>query len=202
MEAFMKTLLQPRDYSPKKDFLRICWIESEDREAFYWRESAEVQEPPSYKDWLAIAGGHTVLGEPRISTPGSVSEDLESSTCPPPSVQTSVLAYRSSDVTTSLRPGSTSSRCTLPPYSPVPWKSGCTPPPDWKPRECREPGRLCRTHDRCQWEARKHWQPSPMLLYYIWEQQQPPRPLTQLRGVEEWLRHHEHRDGDGPLPPS
>ncbi|XP_065284536.1 uncharacterized protein [Dermacentor albipictus] len=186
-------LLHSRDCSPRKEFLRLCWIAQDDTEALSRRECEHLQRQCGYIEWLINVDGMTQLNEPRVSTPESCSEDQEDrvSTCPPPSVETSVLAFDASTKTDTSLPFNVYLVLSL---SPMPWKSGRTPSPVHAPRRCRGPLKLVSEIAR---STSRHWNPSPMLWYYIWDQQQQRSKGTgaalRPRRVQQWLQDRVNR---------
>lgn len=187
----LRQLRLSKDCCPRKEFLKICWIGQDDMQGSNARECEHLQRQCRYLEWLLNVGGVTPLNEPRVSTPESCSDpEVDSfSTCPPPSVDTSVLVYdatikANSSLRSSLRLDVVNMVLSL---SPVQWKSGRTPSPVNAPRRCREPPKATRESVRLM---PRSWKPSPMLWYYIWEQQRsygaasPPSP----RRVQQWLQ--------------
>lgn len=192
-----RQLRHSSDCGPRKEFLRFCWISQDDTDALSRRECEHLQRQCGYIEWLVNVGGVTQLNEPRVSTPESCSEDQEdgASTCPPPSVNTSVLAFDTSNKTnTSLRSSLPFNVCLVLSLSPTPWKSGRTPSPVDAPRRCRGP--LKRANESVRLTSR-HWKPSPMLWYYIWDQQQQrskgAAAALRPHQVQKWLRDRANR---------
>lgn len=175
---------------PRKEFLRICWIGQDDAEAASRRERQYLQNHCSYIEWLLNVSGVTHLNEPRASTPESCSDLQEDSacTCPPPSIDTSVLAHDTSRKTnTSLCSSMRLEAHAVLSRSPTPWKSGRTPSPMDAPRRCRG---FIKTGSESARLTSRPWNPSPMLWYYIWEQQRSNRAASHLspRRVQQWLQ--------------
>nr|XP_050028208.1 uncharacterized protein LOC126523649 [Dermacentor andersoni] len=192
-----RQLLHSRDYSPRKEFLRLCWIAQDDTEALSRRECEHLQRQCGYIEWQINVDGVTQLNEPRVSTPESCSEGQEDgvSTCPPPSVETSVLAFDASTKTdTSLRSSLPFNVYLVLSLSPTPWKSGRTLSPVDAPRRCRGPLKTAREIAR---STSRHWNPSPMLWYYIWDQQQQrckgAAAALRPRRVQQWLQDRANR---------
>lgn len=181
-----------RECRPRKEFLRICWIGQDDAEALSRREREHLQNHCSYIEWLLNVSGVTHLNEPRASTPESCSDLQEDSacTCPSPSIDTSILAQDTSCKTiTSLCSSMQFEAHAVLSQSPTPWKSGRTPSPVDAPRRCR--GFIKTGSENARLTSRP-WNPSPMLWYYIWEQQRSNRPASYLspRRVQQWLQDH------------
>lgn len=179
-----------RECHPRKDFLRICWIGQDDAEAFRTRECEPLHNPCSYIEWLLNVGGVTELNEPRVSTPDNCSELQEDSgcTCSPPSIDTSVLAHdTSSSAQTSLFSSVQLEAHVVLTQSPTPWRSGRTPSPVDAPRGC---GGCLRIGSENARRTSRPWNPSPMLWYYIWEQQHSYRAASHRspRRVQQWLQ--------------